>query len=155
SDTRQRAIAVLVFMVVFPLVCQVVGHGPSFTGMRHFLFVVPPIATLAGIGIDACLCVLQARGRAPRVAALATVGMAFAWDALTLARLHPYEYLFYNALVGGLEGASRNYATDYWVNIMPEAVRDLERYIESANIRALATKPIRYSVAVCGERASF
>jgi Dolichyl-phosphate-mannose-protein mannosyltransferase len=153
--TRQRDTAILIFMVVFPLVCQVVGHGPSFTGMRHFLFVVPLIATLAGIGIDAGLSALQARALAAGVAALATVATAFAFDAATLARLHPYEYLFYNSLVGGLEGASRNYETDYWVNIMPEAVKDLERYIESTNIRATAITPLRYSVGVCGERVAF
>jgi Dolichyl-phosphate-mannose-protein mannosyltransferase len=153
--TRQRDTAILIFMVVFPLVCQVVGHGPSFTGMRHFLFVVPLIATLAGIGIDAGLSALQARALAAGVAALATVATAFAFDAATLARLHPYEYLFYNSVVGGLEGASRNYETDYWVNIMPEAVKDLERYIESTNIRATAITPLRYSVGVCGERLAF
>ena len=76
-------------------------------------------------------------------------------DAATLARLHPYEYLFYNSLVGGLKGASRNYETDYWVNIMPEAVKDLERYIEATNIRATAMTPPRYSVGVCGEKVAF
>ena len=153
--TRQRAIAILTFMVVFPLVCQIVGHGPSFTGMRHFLFVVPPIAALAGIGIDACMRVLEARALSAGVAALAAVATAFALDAATLARLHPYEYLFYNSLIGGLEGASRNYETDYWVNIMPEAVGDLERYIESTNIRATGITPLHYSVGVCGERVAF
>jgi Dolichyl-phosphate-mannose-protein mannosyltransferase len=152
---RERDTAILIFIVVFPLVCQVVGHGPSFSGMRHFLFVVPPIATLAGIGIDAWLSALQARALAIGVAALATVATAFALDAATLARLHPYEYLFYNSLVGGLEGASRDYETDYWVNIMPEAVKALERYIEATNIRATALTPPRYSVGVCGERVAF
>ena len=55
---------------------------------------------------------------------------ALVWDAATLVRLHPYEYLFYNSLVGGLEGASRRYVTDYWVNIMPAAVKDLETYLD-------------------------
>ena len=61
----------------------------------------------------------------------AAISLAFVWDAATLVRLHPYEYLFYNSFVGGLEGASRRYATDYWVNIMPAAVQDLERYLDS------------------------
>ena len=47
-----------------------------------------------------------------------------------LVRLHPQgQYLFYNHLVGGLEGAARRYETDYWVNIMPEAVDDLEAFV--------------------------
>jgi hypothetical protein len=153
--TAGRDTAILAFTVVFPLVCQVVGHGRSFTGMRHFLFVVPPIATLAGIGIDACLSALQARALAAGIAALATVATAFALDAATQARLRPYEHLFKNSLVGGLAGASRNYETDYWVNIAPEAVKDLERYIAATNIRARANTPPGYLVGVCGERVAF
>ena len=49
-----------------------------------------------------------------------------AWNAGMLVRLHPYQYLFYNPLVGGLQGASGEYVTDYRVNIMPEAVEDLQ-----------------------------
>jgi hypothetical protein len=152
---RQRAAAMLVFMVVFPLVCQAVGHGPSFTGMRHFLFVVPLVATLAGIGIDVGLSILQVRRPVFWVVGLTTVVAAFAENVVTLVRLHPYEYLFYNSFVGGLQGASRNYATDYWVNIMPEAVGDLERLVESGTTRPTVIKPLRYSVAVCGERIAF
>ena len=37
-------------------------------------------------------------------------------------RLHPYEYLFYNPPVGGLQGASRRYDLDYWFSSMPEAL---------------------------------
>ena len=55
---------------------------------------------------------------------------------LILVRLHPYEYLFYNSLVGGLEGASRRYVTDYWVNIMPAAVKDLETYLDQTDTHA-------------------
>jgi hypothetical protein len=151
----QRDTAILVFMVLFPLLCQIVGHGPSFTGMRHFLFVVPPVATLAGIGIDAGLSALRERAPVAWIAGLSAIAIAFAWDVVTLVQLHPYEYLFYNSLVGGLEGASRKYVTDYWVNIMPEAVADLERYVESGRAPSSAIKPLRYSVAVCGERIAF
>ena len=56
--------------------------------------------------------------------------LGLGWDAATLYRLHPDEYLFFNPLVGGLAGASRNYDTDYWVNTMPEAVIDLEHYLD-------------------------
>jgi hypothetical protein len=67
-------------------------------------------------------------------------------------QMHPYEYVFYNELVGGLKGASRRYATDYWVNITPEAVRDLEDYVRRGSRDAPS---IPYTVAVCGERLPF
>jgi hypothetical protein len=48
---------------------------------------------------------------------------------VTLVRLHPYEYLVYNSLVGGLDGASRRYDLDYWFGSMPEAINYLEAYL--------------------------
>jgi len=69
-------------------------------------------------------------------------------------RLHPYEYLYYNDLVGGLPGAARRNETDYWVNMMPEAVEQLEEFIDKQPGAGAASRR-RYTVAVCGERFSF
>jgi uncharacterized protein (UPF0248 family) len=147
-------IAMLVFVIVFPLLCQIIGHGPSFTGMRHFMFVVPPLTTLAGIGLHVVLSHVEGYGRTAAVAALVAVLAAFAQDAVALVRLHPYEYLFYNSLVGGLPGAGRRYETDYWVNIMPAAVKDLEAYLDQID-RHDPLRPQHFTVGVCGERVSF
>ncbi len=138
------------FTVVFPLLCQVILHGPAFTGMRHFLFVVPPVTVLAAVGLDAALRSAAARSFAFGVGCSAATVLLLLWNASTLVRLHPYEYVFFNPLVGGVEGASRRYDTDYWVNIMPEAVGDLEAYVGS-----LGRHDHRFTVAVCGERLSF
>jgi hypothetical protein len=81
------------------------------------------------------------------VSGLAALSGAFLWNAAQLVELHPHEYLFFNSLVGGLEGASRRYATDYWVNIMPEAVKRLESYAGASGAP--------FTVGVCGERISF
>ena len=155
AGTRFLEIGILAFVIVFPLTCQVVGHGPSFSGMRHFLFVVPPIAALAGIGAHLLLSGLEARQRAVGFAAMAAMAAFCVWDVVTLVRLHPYEYLFYNSIVGGLEGASRRYETDYWVNIMPTAVKDLEAYVDKTDSHAHPTTRLGYTVAVCGEQVSF
>jgi hypothetical protein len=149
---RRRDAGLLVFMATFPVICEVVDHGPAFTGMRHFLFVVPLLAVLAGIGFDRMLLTLSARGPALAGTAATAIVAALVWNAAMLVRLHPYEYLFYNPLVGGLEGAARRYAMDYWVNIMPEAVGDLEAYVATVD---KANPHRRYTVAVCGERLSF
>ena len=141
--------------MLFPLACQVICRGPAFTGMRHFLFVVPALAVLAGIGLDAALTALATRGRALAAAGLAVVAAGLLLDAVTLVRLHPYEYLFYNSAVGGLEGASRRYDLDYWFGSMPEALDQLEAYLRRTEpVDAASAGPV-YSVAVCGERLEF
>ncbi|MBN8974895.1 MAG: glycosyltransferase family 39 protein [Rhizobiales bacterium] len=155
-DRRARnEVAMVTFAAVFPVLCEVVAHGPAFCGLRHFLFVLPPIAILAGIGLDRVVTRLSATRRQFGIAALAIVVAGFGWNAVTLVRLHPYEYLVFNPLVGGIEGASRRYAMDYWFTIMPEAVDGLEAYLNRTE-PALSRDPKHsYSVAICGERAAF
>lgn len=145
--------ALLLFMLLFPVACEVIDHGPAFTGMRHFLFVVPPAAALAGIGFDRLIGVLQNRQRAIAVGLAGVVTGALAYNAALLIALHPYEYLYYNPFVGGLQGAAGRYETDYWVNIMPEAVNRLEGFV--GNLDNIGTGKKRYTVAVCGERLAF
>jgi hypothetical protein len=155
ADAWRRETALVAVAACLPLVSAVVAHAPGDTGMRHFLFTVPPIAVLAGLGLSGTLRRLDQVQPLAGAAGLAIVLLALGWNATTLYRLHPDEYLFFNPLVGGLEGASRRYATDYWVNIMPEAVEDLEHYLDRSD-RIAGKRPTRhYLVAVCGERLSF
>jgi hypothetical protein len=187
AATRRSETAWLAFVAAFPVLCEVISHGPAFTGLRHFLFVVPVLAVLAGIGFDWLLTRLEhfpakwepvrrrkcdqirnlervtdsieseralaMRGRWLANTAATAILAALLWNAGTLVRLHPYEYLFFNPLVGGLEGASGRYVTDYWVGIMPEAVDDLEAYV--ARLDRTQHHTGRYTVAVCGERLPF
>jgi hypothetical protein len=150
----RKGAALVAFAALFPLIGDVVVRGPAFSGMRHVLFTVPPIAVLAGMGLDSALHRLETVGRLATAAGLALLLGGFGWDASSLYRLHPDEYLFFNPLVGGLAGASRRYDTDYWVNIMPEAVGDLERYLDQMD-RAPGKPHRRYLVVVCGERLPF
>jgi hypothetical protein len=153
NESWRKENALVAFCALFPLLCQVVADGPADTGLRHFLFAVPPLAVLAGLGLDRLLDRLATISRAAVAGAAALVLLSLAFDAATLYRLHPDEYLFFNPLVGGLAGASRRYATDYWVNIMPEAVTDLEHFLDRTD-----TGPGRshhYLVGVCGERLPF
>ena len=155
SPLRRRDIALVSLTVFFPLACQVIWHGPAFTGLRHFLFVIPALATLAGIGLDAALTALTRHGRLVTSGAVALVAACFLVDAVTLVRLHPYEHLFYNPVVGGLEGASRRYDLDYWFGSMPEALNQLEAYLRRTEPVDAGRPAQVYSVAVCGERLPF
>ena len=150
-----RDIAIILLAVIVPLASEVAFHGPAFTGMRHFLFVLPPIATLAGVGFSRLLDALESGRQLALGAAVTLISACFLWEGALLVRLHPYENLSYNALVGGLEGAFRHYDMDYWFNSMPEAIHRLEAYLRT-NKPLNETQPLKiYSVAVCGERLTF
>ena len=149
----RKETALVAFVAFFPLLCDVALRGPAFSGMRHLLFTAPPIAVLAGLGLDESLHRLAVKPLASAGAqALLLFGLGF--NATELYRLHPDEYLDYNPLVGGLQGASRRYDTDYWVNIMPEAVHDLEHYLDLTDAAGARTTR-HYLVVVCGQRLPF
>ncbi|MCD0420106.1 glycosyltransferase family 39 protein [Rubrivivax sp. JA1024] len=150
---RRREAAIVALAVVFPVACEITAHGPAFSGMRHFMFVLPPLSVLAGSGLDGLLRATTRVSAALGAVALAAIVAALSWNAATLIRLHPYQYLFYNPLAGGLQGASRRYVMDYWFTAMPEAVTRLERYI--ARTDPPDARGRIYTVAVCGPRDSF
>ncbi|QOZ55201.1 hypothetical protein XH90_30280 [Bradyrhizobium sp. CCBAU 53338] len=151
---QQKDVAVLSLAIAFPVACQVVFRGPAFTGMRHFLFVIPPLAVLAGVGLNKVLAMTGSRSRVMAACCAAVIGTGLTWDASVLYRLHPYENLYYNSLVGGLAGAFRRYDLDYWFNSMPEAIHRLEAYVRTTTPKGLESAKV-YSVATCGDRKSF
>ncbi len=77
---RARETAFIAFTALFPVACQVISHGPAFSGLRHFLFVLPPIAVLAGIGFDAHADVVRSAAacaaRPPRMSRWRRAGLA-------------------------------------------------------------------------------
>lgn len=150
---RRREIGLIAFTALFPVLCQVIAQGPALDGCRHFLFVFPPIAILAGIGLSNGIGVLKRWHRNAMMAGLVFIAACYAKTATKLVELHPHEYLYYNQLVGGLEGASRRFVTDYWVNIMPEAVEELHDFLDRTEHETAKTHD--YRVAVCGERVSY
>ncbi|WP_377807765.1 glycosyltransferase family 39 protein [Azospirillum sp. A29] len=148
---------------LFPVVWFTVTHAPGYTAIRHFLFVLPPLAVLGGIGLDRLLGwagawrfgVSQRTGRGLSATVLAGLALALVLgrEAVVLESLHPNEYVYFNELVGGVAGAVRRYDVDYWANSLPEAVEDLSEVIAAEEARTHRHRS--YSVAVCAEPLAF
>ncbi len=102
----------ILFLAVGPVAWAVVRHTPLYDGMRHFLFVVPLLAVLAGASAASYL---QSRSGPSRMVAGAALGALGALTAADMVALHPYQALYFNRLVaGGLARAVDRYDTDYW-----------------------------------------
>jgi hypothetical protein len=138
------------FTIVFPVAYAIAIKAVLFDGMRHFIFVLPPIAVAAALAMDRALSWLSVLPyRQPIYAALGLYGVA---HVATMVLLHPDQYVYYNAFVGGVDGAQRNFKLDYWANSYAEAVRGLETYLHK-EYGADFTKR-QFTVAVCGPSAS-
>ena len=65
-----------------------------------------------------------------------------------MAMLHPDQYVYYNAFVGGVEGAQHKFKLDYWANSYAEAVQGLEDYLRAEYGADFEER--EFTVAVCG-----
>jgi len=66
--------------------------------------------------------------------------------------LHPNQYVYYNAFVGGVGGAQRKFKLDYWANSYAEAVQGLENYLYPTY--GPDFEDHEFTVAVCGPPVS-
>jgi hypothetical protein len=114
EDTRMRALLVLLATAAFfPIVITVVERPAMYNGIRHFMFTVPPMAGLGGAA-GALLWQRLAVRKTIAAAAVVVFALALLPPVITMARLHPYEYTYFNVLEGGVRGARGQYAIDYW-----------------------------------------
>jgi hypothetical protein len=123
----------LAAIVGLPVVWAVAMRTPLYDGLRHFLFVVPPLAVLAGAAVAAYL---RRAGRGPRIAASLALGLAGGATLVDMVQLHPYQALYFNRLVaGGLERAIARYEGDYWCLSYKEGAEWLLRRYSGASCR--------------------
>jgi hypothetical protein len=118
---RRRAAAGLWFAVLFPVVYVVARHSTLYDGIRHLLFIVPPLVALAALGWDGLLRAVAGPRRAA-VAAVLAVGIAE--PVIFQVRNHPNQVVYFQPLVGGPWGAWTEFELDYWGNCLYQAVRE-------------------------------
>lgn len=127
---RPLMIGMLAFSFVFPVGYVMVRQPILYDGLRHFLFILPSLACLAALSVEGLLgFIRQARwrdGAAVAICCLLGISVVPAYW-----RLYPYEYIYFNSLVGGLEGAFRHYESEYYGLSYREAAETLAFYLES------------------------
>jgi hypothetical protein len=107
---------IVVLLAFFlPLVVIIGLHSVVYNGLRQVLFVVPALILLAVYGLMHIFTWLYQKRLYLLfgILVLATLGN-FAWVAEEMLALHPYEYVYFSPLIGGVQGASGQYEIDYW-----------------------------------------
>ncbi|MEJ2569424.1 MAG: hypothetical protein P8Y98_02685, partial [Anaerolineales bacterium] len=100
-----------------PMLAEIVLRVPIYDNFRQILFIVPPLILISGWGAA----YLYERLKPNWVAVTILVIMLLP-GIVGIVRLHPYEYVYYNAIVGGVNGAYGEYELDYWCTSLKEAM---------------------------------
>jgi hypothetical protein len=127
GETKNKLFSLTLVLLWFGvLLAYVLLRKPAmYDGIRHFLFILPPIFIFTAFTLEALI---------DHLPSWLYAGLIFLFlvpAILGIARLHPYEYTYYNSFVGGTNGIFRQYETDYWLTCYKEAVETLERTIDA------------------------
>jgi hypothetical protein len=99
-------------------VAVVVFGVPIYNNFRHLLFMTPPLFVMTSILWDRVVRMARPRWLAPALAAA-----LLAPGLVAIGRLHPYEYIYFNELTGGVRGAFGNYLLDSWCTAYRETMQ--------------------------------
>jgi hypothetical protein len=139
------------FALFFPPVYIVATHAVLYDNIRHVLFLIPLLAVVAGIALDRFDRLLLP-ARAQRAAAWAVAAAFLIYHVGVMVALHPNQYIYLNAFVGGVPGAADRFDLDFWSNSLAETTTTMVDKIVASEGPAALTKP--YTVAVCGPTLS-
>lgn len=114
---------ILLLWFLVPFVAVVVFGVPIYNNFRQLLFMIPPLFVMAAMALDRLIPRSRIRWFAP------VLGVVTLLPGVSgLIRLHPYEYVYYNELVGGVSGAFGRYSLDYWCTSYREVMRAVNEF---------------------------
>jgi hypothetical protein len=117
--------------VLFPIAYVIARHSTLYDGLRHLLFVVPPLAVAAALGWDA---LLSSPYRRVVGAAAATLAIGLAEPVVFSARNHPNQIVYFSPLAGGPARAEGRFELDYWGNCLLQAQRHIAAQARAAGM---------------------
>ncbi len=123
NDFRKLVQVALIFAWFFiPFAYAIWRNPPDFDGMRHFLFMLPPMFIFAGFAFDWFFSKVKKAW-----INIALIIIILVPGIYAMIQLHPYEYAYYNSFVGGTKGVFRHYETDYWLTCYKQAVEEFNQ----------------------------
>ena len=133
---------------LLPIAITVITRPAMYNGIRHFAFVLPPLAVAGGLA-GAWIAERATRfGRAASRILAVIFAAGIALPVIGMARLHPYEYVFFNQLIGGARGAQPLYMLDYWGLALKQAGNALRDTLTARGEAPPAGQT--WKIAVCG-----
>jgi 4-amino-4-deoxy-L-arabinose transferase-like glycosyltransferase len=145
---RKTILLMLTLAAVLPLVIAMVKRPALYNGIRHFVFVIPPMAVLGGVAFAWGINWLKDNGRHWQPVAVAAFVFGLMLPLTEMIRLHPYQYTFFNHIAGTVRGADDLFMLDYWGLAFKQASDGLREQLDER--QEVPPHGRKWKVAVCG-----
>ena len=120
------------FTFLFPVCWIVYTNANVYGGWRHALFAYPPMAIAAGLGFNALA--EKMKNKQLKLAFIALPFVLLAEPAIHMIRNHPYEYVYFNPLAGGINHVYGNYEMDYYYHSTREAAEWIRLHADKTGL---------------------
>ena len=148
SARRKTILLMLTSAATLPLLIAMVKRPALYNGIRHFIFVIPPMTVLAGNAFAWGMNWLKDNRRSWQPAAVAIFSFGLLLPLGEMIRLHPYQYTHFNRIAGTVRAVDDLYMLDYWGLAFKQASDALRE--ELAERQEVPTRGRKWKVAVCG-----
>ena len=109
---KQNLIELTILWFVLPFVGFIILRSVLYDNFRQVVFILPPVFWMAGAAFEK---IKNTKWQAALIILCLLSGIAGG------VRLHPYEYIYYNSFIGGVDGAAGRFELDYWGTSYREA----------------------------------
>jgi hypothetical protein len=150
ARNRRAVLTFIALAALLPVAITVLLRPAMYNGIRHFVFVLPPLAVLGGLA--GAWLFERVQGRAALTALTIVLVAGLASPVIEMVRLHPYEYTHFNRLAGGVAGARERYMLDYWGLSFKQAALGLKAKIAELKLEKPSSR--RWKLATCGPHRS-
>ncbi|MGE4586890.1 MAG: tetratricopeptide repeat protein [Mangrovibacterium sp.] len=134
---HREAYWLLVVSLLFPVLFVMLIDSNLYGGWRHFLFVYPSLVILSATGISGFFS--RYRKNLYRLSGILGIVLLSVHPLRFMVSAHPYYYLYFNQLVGGIGGAYGNYETDYYYVTLRSGTEWLQDWLKKNEENRLLT----------------
>jgi Dolichyl-phosphate-mannose-protein mannosyltransferase len=148
SGRRKTIFLMLTLAATLPLLIAMVKRPALYNGIRHFIFVIPPMTVLAGVAFARGKSWLKENRRSWQPAALGVFSFGLLLPLGEMIRLHPYQYTHFNHIAGTVRSADTLFMLDYWGLAFKQASDGLREQLDER--QEAPPHGRKWKVAVCG-----
>jgi len=113
SDLQRACLILVLLQVFFFPIFAIVKHSPLYDEIRQFLFILPGVAAISVASLVWSYKLLPRTKNIKMFLVTASVIIS-SQIVFDMVSLHPYEYIYFNRVSGGLANAYKRYDTEYW-----------------------------------------
>jgi 4-amino-4-deoxy-L-arabinose transferase-like glycosyltransferase len=145
---RKTILLMLMLAATLPIAIAIVKRPALYNGIRHFVFVIPPMAVLGGVAFAWIMNKLGNNRRSWQPVVLSVFVFGLLLSLGEMIRLHPYQYTYFNHVAGTVRGADDRFMLDYWGLAFKQASDGLREQLDERQEVPPAGR--KWKVAVCG-----